>query len=40
MDRFPRVHREGVGAFRRRVGTLLLQVPEPSSSDGGVPDAP
>jgi hypothetical protein len=40
MDRFPRVHREGAGAFRRRVGTLLLQVPEPSSSDGGVPDAP
>jgi hypothetical protein len=28
VDRFPRVHREGVGAFRRRVGALVLRLPE------------
>jgi len=39
MDRFPRVHREGVGAFRRRVGTLVLRLPEPTTRADGVPDA-
>jgi hypothetical protein len=29
VDRFPRVHREGVGAFRRRVGALVIRLPEP-----------
>jgi hypothetical protein len=37
VDRFPRVHREGVGAFRRRVSTLVLRLPEPRSSATRIP---
>jgi hypothetical protein len=37
MDRFPRVHREGVGAFRRRVGALVIRLPEPRKDAAGAP---
>jgi hypothetical protein len=39
VDRFPRVHREGVRAFRRRVGALVLQLPAPPVGIARVPSA-
>ena len=39
FDRFPRVHREGVRAFRRRVGTLVMLRPRRRPGPHGVPTA-
>jgi len=40
FDRFPRVHREGVRAFRRRVGVLVVAKPRRGRGPGGVPAVP